>query len=133
MIKRSWLILALLPLLLAACTSDQQRADYNAVEASGVSPAIYDKMIHDDDLSISDIVALSRARVNDGIIVRYIRDQDTVYYLSPRDIDYLQKSGVSPSVIDYMVQTGRNGGGPGIPISIGIGVGGGFGGYGYRH
>jgi hypothetical protein len=78
-------------------------------------------------LGVSDVAALSRARVNDGIVVRYIRDHGTIYVLSPDEIGYLQKNGVSPSVIDYMVQTGRNGGGgPPIPISIGIGLGGGY-------
>jgi hypothetical protein len=126
-------------LLLAACApSAQQQADYSAVERSGVTPAIYDKMIHDDPLSLTDIVALNHARVNDGIVVRYIRDHGTVYPLSRDDINYLQSNGVSPSVIDFMVQTSGPGPGPygapgpfyvGPPISIGIGVGGG----GYHH
>jgi len=129
MIKRLWFFLAV-PFLLAACApTDQQRADYAAVESSGVSPAVYDKMLHDDALSVSDVAALRQARVNDGIVIRYIRDHGTVYVLSPGETDYLQKNGVSPSVIDYMVQTGRGGGpGPvflGPPVSIGIGVGGG--------
>ena len=141
MLKRSCLVL-LLPLFLAACgPSDQQRADEAAVQSSGVSPAIYDKMLHDDALSVSDVAALSRARVNDGVIIRYIRDHDTIYVLSRDEIQYLQHNGVSPSVIDYMVQTGRNAGpypyGPGPypyggpffygpPISVGIGFGGRF-------
>ena len=128
--RKRYLLFLLAPLLLGACASDQDLADQAAVERSGVSPAIYDKMVNDDDLGISDIAALSRARVNDGIVLRYIRDHDTVYILSSQDISYLEKSGVSPSIIDYMVQTGHNGGG-GIPISIGIGVGGGYYGGGY--
>jgi hypothetical protein len=100
----------LLPLLLTACgLSPQQKADYSAVQGSGVSPAIYDKMLHDDDLSISDIESLSRARVNGGVILRYIRDQGTVYYLGTSDIKGLQRAGVDPSVIDYMLQTARGG------------------------
>ena len=139
MLKRYWVFLAV-PFLLAACASDQQRADQAAVESSGVSPAIYDKMVHDDPLSVNDIAALSRARVNDGITIRYIRDHGTRYFLSQGEIQYLQRNGVSPSVIDYMVQTGQGGPygpgpyGPGPypygpPISIGIGVGGGYGGH----
>ena len=65
--------------LLAGCgLSDQQKADYAAVQRAGVSPAIYDKMMHGDPLSIGDIVSLSHAGVSDGIITRYIRDQGTV-------------------------------------------------------
>jgi hypothetical protein len=129
MISRRWPLLVLpLTLVLAACApTEQQRADDAAVMNSGVSPAIYDKMLHEDDLSISDIVALSQAHVNDGIIIRYIRDQDTTYIIGRRDIQYMQNNGVSQSVIDFMVQTNQ-GGGPffGPPISVGIGVGGGW-------
>jgi hypothetical protein len=122
----------LIPLFLAACGPDaQQQADYNAVARSGVSPAVYDKMVHGDPLSLSDIVSLSHARVNDGIILRYIRDQGTVYYL--------HDNGVSQSIVDYMASTAPNYWGPGpypyygpyagpvIPIGIGIGIGGGGG------
>jgi hypothetical protein len=137
MSTRYWLVM-LAPLCLAACApTAQQQADYNAVERSGVSPAIYDKMVHDDALSVSDVASLSRTGVNDGIIVRYIRDHGTVYVLSPDEINYLRNNHVSPSVIDFMVQTGGGaypygpgpyGPGPVIyppPVSIGIGFGGG--------
>ena len=134
MLKRCLLLLSL-PLFLAACApTAQQQADYSAVERAGVSPAIYDKMVHGDPLSVSDVVELNHARVNDGIVIRYIRDHGTVYVLSHDDIDYLQHNGVSPSVIDFMVQTNPNpygpppGPGPLIyppPIAIGVGVGGG--------
>jgi len=115
---------AILPLLLAACApSDEQMADYRVVERSNVSPAIYDKMVHGDALSVSDIASLGQAHVNDGIIIRYIRDHDTIYYLSPPDIDYLQKSGVSQSVIDFMVQTAPPVPPGGYPVAPAIGVG----------
>jgi hypothetical protein len=132
MFKR-FLLFLVVPVVLAACApTDQQRADYAAVEASAVSPAIYDKMVHGDDLSVSDVVALSQARVNDGIIIRYIRDHHTVYYLSSQDLDYLHHSPVSPSVVDYMAQTSQGPGPGGVLIypppppiiGIGIGVGG---------
>ncbi len=117
--------LATLPLLLAACApTAEQMSDYNAVERSGVSPAIYDKMVHGDPLSVSDIASLGHARVNDGVVIRYIRDHGTVYYLSPPDVDYLQKAGVSQSVIDYMLQTAPPPPAPGtypVPI-VGVGV-----------
>jgi hypothetical protein len=108
--KLSRYLVFLLPLLLAACgLSDQDKADYAAVERSGVTPAIYDKMVHGDDLGIHDIETLSRARVNPAIILRYIRDHGTVYYLNSTDVDAMQKAGVDPSIIDYMLQTARGG------------------------
>jgi hypothetical protein len=140
----------LLPLFLAACGPDaQQQADLAAVGNSGASPAIYDKMVHGDPLSLSDIVALTHPRVNDGVILRYIRDQGTVYYLHGDDFKYLHDNGVSQSVVDYMASTAPNYWGPGpypfygpyegpgpyygpgpvVPIGIGIGIGGG----GYHH
>lgn len=128
--------LCLLPLFLTACgPSAQQQADYSAVQESGVSPAIYDKMIHGEVLGIPDIAALGDARVNDSIIIRYVRDNETIYYLGPKDVDYLRHHHVSDSVIDYLLQTPREDwfGGPypyghpyGPPVSVGIGIGGVF-------
>jgi hypothetical protein len=120
-----WLVPSIL--LLAACApSEEQQADYNTVARSGVSPAIYDKMMHGDPLSVSDIASIGHAHVNDAIIIRYIRDHGTIYYLSPPDIDYLQKSGVSQSVIDYMVQTAPpfppGGPYPPPPPVVGVGI-----------
>ena len=100
------ILVLLAPLLLTACgLSDQQKADYTAVQRSGVSSAIYDKMMHGDPLSLSDIKALARARVSDGVVLRYLRDQGTVYALNSSDVESLRKAGVSQSVIDYMLQT----------------------------
>jgi len=126
--------------LLAACgLSDQQKADYAAVGRSGVSPAIYDKMVHGDPLSIGDICAVSRAGVSDAIIIRYVRDHGTVYTLTSSDFKRLHDSGVSPSVVDYLVSTGYPGGYPYGPYGpypygpypyppVAIGLGFGFGG-----
>jgi hypothetical protein len=144
LVKRLLLVVTASSFLAACGPSSQELADQSAVERSGVSPAIYDKMVHDDNLSLSDVVALSHARVNPGIIIRYIRDHGTVYYLSSADFDYLRKNGVDQSVIDFMAQTGRvygpydaypygpgpypgpyYGPGPVVPIGIGIGIGGG--------
>jgi len=106
--KPSRLLVLLLPLLLTACgLSPEQKADYARVQASGVSSAIYDKMVHGDDLSLYDIKALARAHVSDGIVLRYLRDHDTVYYLNSEDVTSLRKAGVSQSIIDYMLQTSR--------------------------
>ncbi len=137
------LLLLVSTLALAACgLSDQQKADYASVSRAGVSSAIYDKMVNGDPLSVGDIISLSNARVSDGVIVRYIRDHGTVYVLNGDQIDRMHKSGVSASVIDFMVQSGNPGypygPGPypygypyGPPVSVGVGFG--FGGGGYRH
>ena len=122
------LVLLVLPLFLSACgLSDQQKADYASVQSSGVNSAVYDKMMHGDGLSLYDIKALSRAHVRDGIILRYLRDHGTVYFLNSQDVNDLQKAGVSQSIIDYMLQTpqmyGPAGSYPYPYPAIGIGVG----------
>jgi hypothetical protein len=73
-------------------------------------------------------VALSQAHVSDGVIVRYIRDHNTIYYLGDSDVKYLRNQGVSPSVIDFMMQTAANYPYPGLgpywygpPIFVGVG------------
>jgi hypothetical protein len=123
--KHSRLLVFLLPLLLTACgLSDQQKADYASVERSGVSSATYDKMVHDDALSLYDIKALARARVNDGVILRYLRDHGTIYTLNSADVQDLRNAGVSQSIVDYMLQTPREyGAGPVIGVGIGYGPG----------
>jgi len=104
-------LLALLAvsLLLAACgPTAQEQADYAAVERSGVPPATYDKMVHGDALSLADIEDLSHAGVNDGIVLRYLRNTGTIYTLNSADVVNLRHAGVSQSVIDYMLQSARN-------------------------
>ena len=102
------LLVLLVPLFLAACgLSPQQQADYGSVQSSRVSPAIYDKMVNGDPLSVYDIKALARAHVSDAVVLRYIRDHGTVYYLTSDDVVSMRKAGVSQSVIDYMLQTPR--------------------------
>ena len=119
------LLVLLVPLLFTACgLSDQQKVDYARVQASGVSSAIYDKMVHGDDLSLYDIKALSRAHVSDGVILRYLRDQHSVYYLNSDDVSGLRKAGVSQSIVDYMLQTPQGYGlGPYPVIGVGVGYG----------
>ena len=117
-----WLVL-LVPLLLTACgLSDQQKSDYRSVQASGVSSAVYDKMVHGDDLSLYDIKSLTRSRVSDGVILRYLRDRQTVYFLNSGDVEGLRKAGVSQSIVDYMLQTPRMYQSAAYP-TVGIGVG----------
>jgi hypothetical protein len=103
------LLLLIFPIFLVACgPTAQQQADDLAVQRSGVSSATYDKMVHGDPLALADIENLSRAGVNDGVILRYIRDQGTVYTLNSADVVRLRHAGVSQSVIDFMLQSASN-------------------------
>ena len=117
------LLVLVVPLLFTACgLSPQQKADYARVQSSGVSSAVYDKMVHGDDLSLYDIKALTRAGVSDGVILRYLRDHGTVYYLNSGDVADLRRAGVSQSIVDYMLRTPGSGGPDVYPV-IGIGLG----------
>ena len=121
--KLSRLLILLVPLFFTACgLSPQQKADYARVQTSGVSSAVYDKMVHDDNLSLYDIKALARAHVSDGVIFRYLRDHETVYFLNSDDVAGLRKAGVSQSIVDYMLQTPHMYG-PDFYPAIGVDVG----------
>ncbi len=108
--KPHFLLILPFTLLLAACGPDtRQMADYNQVDRAGVSPAIYDKMVNGDPLGISDIISLSQAHVSSAIVIRYIRDHDTVYVVTMANITAMQKAGVDPSIVDYILQTAQGG------------------------
>jgi hypothetical protein len=93
-------------LVLAGCgLSGQQQADLVSVQNSGVPSATYDKMLHGDALSLYDICTLERAHVDEGVILRYLRERGTVYVLSSHDKSRLAAAGVSQSMIDYMDRT----------------------------
>ena len=108
--KPNFLLLLPLTLLLSACgASTEQMGDYGTVQRAGVSPAIYDKMINGDPLGISDIISLSRAHVRSDIVIRYLRDHQTVYAVTPDAIQNMEKAGVDPSIVDYILQTANSG------------------------
>jgi len=105
-VKPTYLVLVTACILLVGCSlSEQQKADLTTVQNSGVPSATYDKMLHSDELSVADICALERAKVDEGVILRYIRQKGTVYYLSTRDTNHLSKAGATTSMIDYMQHT----------------------------
>jgi len=78
------------------------------------------------DLSLYDVKALSKAHVNNGVILRYMQNQGTIYVLNASDVKNLADAGVNKSVIDYMLQTPTIYG-PGAypPVTIGVGYWGG--------
>jgi hypothetical protein len=93
-------------IVLSGCAVvSHERADEDAVAKSGVSPAIYQKIVHGATLSVEDIIGLKRAGVSDGIITRYIDDHTLVYRLSPADDARLRSAGISSEVITYMHET----------------------------
>jgi hypothetical protein len=93
-------------LLLAGCgLSQQEKTDLASVQNSGVNAVTYDKMLHNEALGVADVCDLERAGVNEGVILRYLRERGTIYVLSKHDIAHLRSSGASQSLIDYMNHT----------------------------
>jgi hypothetical protein len=84
-------------------------------------------------LTLYDIADMSQKHIGDGIIIQQIRYTNSMYNLSPNDINWLKQQGVSDTVVMEM-QTRRpmviQGGAPilvepapGPVIGVGIGVG----------
>jgi hypothetical protein len=56
-------------------------------------------------LSRHDIIAMSRAKVSDDIIIKMINSTDSRFHLRSRDVVELADSGVSDKVIEAMINT----------------------------
>ncbi len=52
---------------------------------------------------VEDVLKLSRAQINEEIIVNYIQNSGTIYSLGPQDIVYLRNEGVSDRVVNTML------------------------------
>ena len=56
-------------------------------------------------LSVSDVIAMHNAKISDDKIIKILRDTDSRFKLTTRDIDKLHRAGVSNSVINYMLRS----------------------------
>jgi uncharacterized protein YcfJ len=89
--------------LIGVYLDDQDR---KTVEKS--SPRTIDRMDRGEPLTINDVIKLSQAKVSDKTILQYIRDTNSTYNLSQSQIRRLQEAGVSNTVINYMIETGKD-------------------------
>jgi len=69
------------------------------------APQTYVRVDQGQPLGVADVKALARSGVNDDVIISQIRNSHTVYHLSAADIIDLRDSGVSNTVIDFMINT----------------------------
>jgi hypothetical protein len=60
-----------------------------------------------EKFGISDVIVLSQAGVSDRVIMEKIRKTRSVFNLSVEEVEALRKEGVSPNVINYMLNTNR--------------------------
>jgi uncharacterized protein YcfJ len=76
-----------------------------AAQLRAQAPQTYERVEQQQPLSISDIKALSAAKVNDDVIISQIVNSHTVFHLSTSDIIDLHNAGVSENVINFMINT----------------------------
>jgi hypothetical protein len=80
---------------------DEQQREYLRTQA----PQTYERVQQNQPLAVADVKALAQAKVGDDVIISQIRNSHTVYHLSAADIIDLRNSGVSETVIDFMINT----------------------------
>lgn len=56
-------------------------------------------------LGLTDIVQMAQQRISDSVIIQQIRTTNSVYHLSPADIQWLNANGVSDAVVMEMQAT----------------------------
>ncbi len=94
-------------LFLAGCSSSSVKSDNAVIRNSVISPIVYDKMVHNEDLSLNDLVALESAGVRETVILHYVRRHHTIYYLCAQDVNRLRSAGMSSELVDYLAATPR--------------------------
>ena len=83
----------------------EQQAAREEVERSGVSPAIVQKMLQGQFLTLGEIQELAQLKVSDTNIVRYLRSTGATYTLTSEQIDELRSASVSTKVVNYLLST----------------------------
>lgn len=81
-------------------SSDRQNLQEN-------SPETLDRVDAKAPLTLSDIEKMTQLGISDDKIIGTIESTNSVYYLTPKDIEDLKKAGVSDRVIDFMIKTGE--------------------------
>ena len=69
------------------------------------SPKTAKRIDNGKQLNVDDVIALHDAGISDDKIIELMQKTNSRYYLKMRDIDKLQRAGVSNSVINYMMRT----------------------------
>ncbi len=72
------------------------------------SPKTLSKVDRGQQLSVYDIKEMSRANIQDDVIISQIKATNSEFHLSTADIIDLKNSGVSQRVIDAMIRSGQS-------------------------
>jgi hypothetical protein len=94
----------LLALMIAGCET-LDNGDRSILRQHHVSRAVYDKMLHNEQLELPDIIELSKRGLPDPFIIHYLKSTYSVYQLTSGDVATLTRAGVSRGVVDYMLAT----------------------------
>lgn len=70
-------------------------------------PQTLKKIDRNEQLSTDDIKEMTKAGLNENVIISQIQGTGSIFYLSTDEIIDLKNQGVSQKVIDYMIQTGK--------------------------
>lgn len=62
-------------------------------------------MEYNQPIDLNDIMALSKQKVSDEIVLRYLKARRTIYSPAPAEIEQLRAAGVSQVVINYILST----------------------------
>jgi YMGG-like Gly-zipper len=76
-----------------------------AAQLQASAPVTYVRVQQNQPLAVSDVEALTRAKVSDDVIITQIQNSHAVYHLSPQDIIDLHSAGVSDRVVNFMIAT----------------------------
>ena len=96
-------VVAALALLTGCATLNQN--DRALLQQHKVSPALYTRMTHEEPLTLTDIMELSRCGLSPDFIIYYVSSNRIAYRLSSSDVSTLKKAGVDKRVIDYLLAT----------------------------
>lgn len=71
------------------------------------SPRTLKRMKLGEILTINDLIRLAQCGVNDQTILAYLKETRANYSLSQLQIKRLQDAGVSPRIVNFIIETGR--------------------------
>ncbi len=69
------------------------------------SQSTYNRVDNGEQLSVQDVINMHKSNIADDKIISLIKKTDSHYSLTTRDIDRLQRAGVSNTVINYMMRS----------------------------
>lgn len=92
-------------LFFGCATSVQWKQDLQSLEQHSLPPDLLKKLTEQQPLSMDDLVSLQEHHVPENLIIRYLKNIETVYNLKLDNIDTLKAAGFSRNFIDYLLST----------------------------